>query len=532
MGREPRRHWSVLKATGSAGPGHLVSDFLGFAGPRKVRATQGPRRSVYCLFQTASVLIFTISQGFAADRHTNSFQQLPNWYFSLDGEEPWDKGVSNPSDVTKSGQTEGLWQREKLAGNWGGARDALTARGVDVTINHIGETFSVLSGGLQRGGTYEGQLEATVDTDLEKLLGWQGARTEFTIFQLHDSGHSVHDYVGSLSDPSNIDALPTTRLYTAWFEKDLPGNSTLRIGQLVADGDFISSPTTAGLVNGTFGWPVLNSANFPSGGPAYPLATPGVRLLLKPQAEVSLLSAVFSGDPAGPRCVTDPQICNPYGLTFSTSGGALMMSEVRYEVNQQADATGLAAAYKLGGWVHSVDFADQRFGLDSTGAPVSLASPAAVASLKHAGDWGAYGVIDQMLWRSGTRSISVFARGELAPPDRNLVSWYVDGGIGIKGPIAGREDDTLTFGVAYSQIGKDAIALDRDILAFSGGPHPIHDAETVFELSYRALVSPWWTLQPDIQYIVHPGGNVADPKNPDLPIPNALVVGLRSLIKF
>ena len=31
-------------------------------------------------------------------------------------------------------------------------------------------------------------------------------------------------------------------------------------------------------------------------------------------------------------------------------------------------------------------------------------------------------------------------------------------------------------------------------------------AETVVELFYKAPISPWATLQPDLQYLVNPGG--------------------------
>jgi porin len=45
-------------------------------------------------------------------------------------------------------------------------------------------------------------------------------------------------------------------------------------------------------------------------------------------------------------------------------------------------------------------------------------------------------------------------------------------------------------------------------------------------------VAPWWVVQPDLQYIVHPGGNVADPNDPNSTIQNAFIAGIRSTIKF
>ncbi len=433
-------------------------------------------------------------------------------------------------------EEQSLWEREKLTGEWGGARTALRDRGIEIGINYIGETLGILSGGLQRGTAYEGRLDVQIDTDLEKLVGWSGAKTQVRAFQIHKGRYNAADLVGSIADPSNIDAVPTTRLFTAWFQQEFGKSVSIRIGQLAADDEFLTSTTAGGLINGTFGWATMMAANLPSGGPAYPLATPGVRLQINPSDTISLLGAVFSGDPAGRGCrdvdpTTNPQDCNRYGTTFSFSGGAFWIGEAQYQVNQGKDATGLAAAYKLGLWYHSGSFPDQRLGRDSTGAIQLLASDPGF-SLNQVSNWGIYGVVDQMLWRGKDSSLSVFARGGAAPSDRNLVSWYVDGGVGIKGLFPGRANDTLTFGVAYSQISRDAVEFDRDNLLLNGPPYPIRSNETVFELSYIAQLAPWWTLQPDIQYIARPGGNVPDPVDATRTVGDAWVFGARSTISF
>src|SRR6185437_12343297 len=133
-------------------------------------------------------------------------------------------------------------------------------------------------------------------------IGWNGATTHVTVYQIHDGGFNVEQNVGSIADPSNIDALPTTRLFTAWFEQSFNDRFSLRVGQLAADDEFILSPTAGGLINGTFGWADMFAANMLNGGPAFPLATPGVRIAVKPTDSVTLQTALFSGDPAGKDC--------------------------------------------------------------------------------------------------------------------------------------------------------------------------------------------------------------------------------------
>jgi porin len=46
----------------------------------------------------------------------------------------------------------------------------------------------------------------------------------------------------------------------------------------------------------------------------------------------------------------------------------------------------------------------------------------------------------------------------------------------------------------------------------------------VLEATYQAELAPWMTIQPDIQYIINPGGQSS--------IDNALVIGCRASILF
>jgi len=391
-------------------------------------------------------------------------------------------------------------------------------------------------GGMRQGLGYEHRFELDFDTDLGKLAGWDGATTHVSVYQIgHAHGLPAADYTGSIADPSNIEALPSTRLFTAWFQKNAFNDRvSLRLGQIAADDEFFISPTATNLINSTFGWATVLAANQLQGGPVYPLATPGARLQLKPTDEITFLTAVFSGAPAGANCTVLPQQCNRYGLTFPFSGGVLWIGEVQYGVNQEKDAKGMPALYKLGGWYATTSFPDIHLGVTATGAPISLASPASVGPLNHQGNWGIYGVVDQMVWRAGKgpQAVNAFIRGGASPQYRNLVVGYVDAGLGLKAPLPHRDDDVLTLAFAYSQISPDAAALDFDTAFFAGAPFPVRDKEFLIDLDYSLQIAPWWTLQLDGQYIFHPGGNVPDPLNPTRTIADAWVGFVRNTIKF
>ena len=102
------------------------------------------------------------------------------------------------------------------------------------------------------------------------------------------------------------------------------------------------------------------------------------------------------------------------------------MEELQYGINQAKNAKGMPGVYKLGGWYETASFADLHLGLDPAGVPVSLASPASASPLNHQGNWGIYGVADQMVWRSAEdpdRNIDVFLRPMFTPlQDRNLIN--------------------------------------------------------------------------------------------------------------
>jgi porin len=427
-----------------------------------------------------------------------------------------------------------FWQRDTLTGDWGGARSALKDKyGTEVTINYIGETLSVLSGGLHRHASYEGRLEFSLDTDWQALAGRKGASTHITVFNIGGGGHNAAQNVGSIADPSNIDAHATTRLFTVWAQQNLLDDRvSVRVGQLASDDEFFISPTAGGLINATFGWTGMLGANLHSGGPAYPLSAPGARIAIKPTERLTFLTAVFSGDPAGRNCDRDPQDCNHHGTTFSFSGGALWMNELQYAINQEKKTQGLPGVYKFGAWYATADYADQHYGRNGVGDVVSLADAAAVAPLNHAGNWGFYGLADQTVARWGERTLSMFIRAGVQPRDRNLISYHVDGGAGVKGLFSSRPEDLLTFGFAYRRISSSAVAFDRDTLAMSGAPYPVRNYEMQVELNYSAQIAPWWTLQADLQHIRHPGGRVSDPAYHNQTVKDALVVGVRSTMRF
>ena len=104
------------------------------------------------------------------------------------------------------------------------------------------------------------------------------------------------------------------------------------------------------------------------------------------------------------------------------------------------------------------------------------------------------------------------------PADRNFVNFYFDTGLSYKGLIPTRDNDTVGIGFGYAQLSNGARSSLRD-----EGANPI-GAEMVIELTYQAEITPWLIVQPDLQYIINPGGATD--------VNNALVIGGRAAITF
>ena len=417
-------------------------------------------------------------------------------------------------------------------GDAGGHRARLARTGITYQLNYIGEVLGNTRGGLSRGTIYDGRLEGVVDVDFEKLMGLKGLLFHVNAFQIHGQGLSGK-HIGNFMAVSNIEALGTTRLFELWLEQKLLSDKvSLRFGQLAADSEFFISGYAGQFINGTFGWPSYMAENLPSGGPAYPLATPGVRLKLDPTPSLSLLAAVFNGDPSGAGPDEDPQRINRHGTNFRIKDSPLAMGEIQYKYHQDKGAKGLAGTVKVGGWHHFGRFDDQR--LDADGLSLADAASSGEAARRR-GNFGFYGVIDQQIWRPASgeadKGVGLFARVAGSPGDRSPVDFYIDGGIVFSGLVPGRPDDSFGAGLAFARISDQARSLDREVVA-SGTLQPLRDHEAALEINYKAQIIPGWVVMPEFQYIWHPGGHVSGDADPTRAIPDAAVIGARTVINY
>ena len=279
------------------------------------------------------------------------------------------------------------------------------------------------------------------------------------------------------------------------MEQKFAGESaSVRAGMLAVDTEFAVCDSGSVFINSAFGVPPTISQI--AGLPIWPLATPGARL--EAGRGPWLVRAGVYGGNAGDEVIT-----NRRGTRFhlNSETGALFIAESAWQANHDNDATGLRAAYKVGGYYDTGEFADLR-----------------ADRVKHKGNWGIYGIADQQVFRErsskNNQGLSLFARASAVPDDRNEAAWYLEGGAVYKGLLENRDEDVLGIGLSYTKI-------SREIPPVSAGPTR---HETILEWTYHAVVNEHLCIQPDFQLIFNPGAvSEAD---------TAIVAGVRFIAEY
>lgn len=356
---------------------------------------------------------------------------------------------------------------------------------------------------------------------MEKAVGWTGASVSTTWLWLSGRDAS-EDLAGNFLTISNIAGFNTLRMLELWFQQNLWDDKlSIRLGQITADSEFVISDYAALFLNGTFGWPAFTYTNLPEGGPGYPMGTLGARLAVHPVDWFTFQSAVFQGN-------VFAQDVNRHGFRYRLNAvtGYTFLNEAQIRWNQRDEETGLAGQFKAGAWAQTGRSAD------------------VLAESTASGNFGFYGIVDQMLfrepsaelprastkgspgkdfkapvaWEKSDQGLGWFGRIAFTKADRNFVNFYFDTGLTYKGLIPTRDSDTTGIAFAYAQLSNGA----REGLA-DEGLTPAR-AEMVIEFTYQAQITPWLSLQPDIQYIIQPGGSTS--------YGNAFIIGGRAAVTF
>jgi len=395
-----------------------------------------------------------------------------------------------------------FWQSSYLLGDVWGGRDYLQSQGVGLQLANTTDLSAVVSGGRSLGSGFASLTQATLTIDTAKAIGWEGGRVNVSGLWILGAG-ITGPHVGAINPLTDTEATTALRLFEAYYEQNFWGKMvSVRVGQLAADQEFLTTDAGELLVNGSFDWPTLATSDLPAGGAAYPLGTPGVRVAVTPMDGLVVRTGVFNGNPA-PQGIGDPQRLDPSGTSFRLNGGVFAIAEVEADQSLCLAHAGWVATCKLGAWY-------ENHAVSAVGGGRIFWS-----------DWSVYGSVEREIWHlpGVGRPVSAMLRVMGAPGDRNEVNFAGNAAVTVKGIWNWRADDWAGVGGGVTQIARGVVV--QDVMEDAKIEH---GSEEFVEATYQAVVTPWWNVQPDIQYVVTPGG---EPR-----AKNAVVVFVRSLVTF
>lgn len=385
--------------------------------------------------------------------------------------------------------------------------------GVRAELFYVGDLFAPTTGGLSRKAVYLDNLDLMLDLDLEVLLN--ARKTSLRVHVQSNRGSSASARVGDFQGLSNIEAPSEWRLYEAWIEHNLlPGRLSVLAGVYDLNAEFDVIRVAGDFLNSSFGFGPDFSSTGINGPSTFPLTTLGVRLTLRPHPSIFGKLAVMDGSPGDPA---DPDrsrfalgkgegalIAWEVGYNQAAPGVTVVKDEPPSRVQEGGRRIGRSRTVQraqmklgLGGWAYTRDFDAFEVG------------EAAQTS------WGLYALAERLLYvePGDAGSLSAFVRAGTANADVNRLSAYLGGGLVYTGPLPGRADDLLGFGVAHARNGSPFLrALEADGAL-------MERAETALEAIYMLQLGEFFQLEPNLQWIVNPG---MDPG-----VDNALVLGLR-----
>ena len=381
------------------------------------------------------------------------------------------------------------------------SKSDLQSGGFNLTLNYTSETMANVSGGLKRGAILSGMGSVVLDYVAQKSSG------DHPHLSLRASGMFLHGespsgkYIGDELAASNIDGYDSIRLYELWLQHSFwNGRGSLRIGSLLADAEFALTDLGGLFLNSAFGWPTFISANTVNTGPAFFVTAPGIRLRLQPSKSWYLQGAVYDGDSFDDP--TGDGRTSAHGIHWQISSQQGYFSILEFGRTNSQDARN-NSILKLGGWAHSAQFTDNL-----TGTP-------------RYGNYGLFLAMERSVWRGDRegQELGIFLRGGLSPQDRNRYELAIDGGFNFLDPFVRVKGDVIGAGITFAKISEHIHQAEEQ-----ADKLPLSDYEMVLEVTCQFSAKPWLVLQPNMQWIRHPGSSNA--------LSDALVLSIRSNFTF
>lgn len=377
-----------------------------------------------------------------------------------------------------------------------------------------GSALANVRGGAARGRSYQGMLRWQVALDGERAFGWTNTTAYFNLMNTHHVGPTV--LTGDAQGVSNMAAPSGLRLEEAWIQRNFDsGRFSALIGRYDLNSEFYRLNSAGLFLNSSFGVGPEFSQTGISGPSIFPSTAIGIRIAYKPEENFVIRAAVFDGVPVdrddGRRAA------------FRGGDGLLLVYEMAWlnrptSLQAQPDrrfligrASGLdpySDKIAAGIW-HYTTRLDDLSDLDVLGRPV-----------RRAGSTGVYVLADTLIYHSQgdpSKQLTGFLQLGASDARTNRFDGYLGLGLVATGLVSGRPNDEVGIAAASARNGKHFLLGSQQLPGLSR-------AETTIELTYLTQLENKMSLQPSVQYVVHP--------NTDATLARAITLQLRAEIAF
>ncbi len=376
-----------------------------------------------------------------------------------------------------------LATRRFLSGDWGGTRGQLAGKGLSFAVDWTQVTQGVVQGGERIDWDYVGSLDYIMVADLYRMGVVPGAMLKVRAESRY--GETVNDDTGSVLAVNTDGSVPITSPINEGlpiavtelnYTQFLSESFAVLVGKVqTLDGDpneFASGRGRSQFMNANF---VYNAV----GARTVPYSTLGVGVVWLPTSRVTVASSLINTKDSSTTTGFD-HIAD--GWTWTA------------EVDLQYRLGSLPGGFNLGGtYAFAGDFSQ-------IGGKLTLLPSVSIE--KSSESWAIYASAWQFLFtpdqapekldgtngRPDVRGLGVFARLGYGDPDTNPVDWTGSFGLGGRGLVLDRDDDTWGVGAYYTHL-QDF----RRVLK-------VADSSSGLEAFYNVAITPAVGLTFDVQW--------------------------------
>jgi porin len=428
------------------------------------------------------------------------------------GTSPANPVAFDPSMKLTPEQGREYWDRY-VTGDWWGWRTRFHNCGIDFNLDYFSEMATNFSGGKDnfngyaknfgQSWAYTDQALFGLDLDFNKLFGWDGASFQFYVTK------RTGDNLSSQVNPNTLQLIQevygrgqTWRITDLWFKQTFCNDLfEFKLGLMNMSqefGGYYAFPFenltfTSGITGNVAGYSMFT----------WPVSQWGTDLQWNATKTLSLRVGVFA--------FNDYWISSNYYLRVDNPGGtsgAVIPFEIDWKPKLNICGKDLPGLWVLGAFGNTNN--KETSGADKSvigGAPGS----GPFVGGRSLGDYGVYGSIFQQITAPDPNrpktGLSAFAGSIWLDPYHSFQDFQVFTGLYYWAPWSKRPYDSCGIATGYNRASGTVRKAETEYIA--SHPHSgfgVQSDEYVEEIFYSFDVFHGANIQPDLQYIINPGG--------------------------